>query len=307
MGVTVDAPDTLEESFSSSARADESAVVASSTRGDVEGDRGTHLPKAADTDQQLKSSRQILAEEVLQGLGELRRPAPGLLMSGLSAGLDVGFSLFFMAAVLTLLGPATPPLLTRVLLGNMYAVGFIFVILGRSELFTEHTALAVFPVLRGSATIGQLARLWVLVYASNLAGAALFALFAVNLGPSLGVIEASAFATISHELVDHGAGTIMLSALAAGWLMGLLSWLVAAAQDTLSRVVLVWLITFGMGLTGLHHCIVGTVEVLSGVFTSSALTVSDFAHFLLWTTLGNTVGGVALVALIKHSHAIRSE
>ena len=253
-----------------------------------------------------KTSDQILDEEVLQGLGELRRPAPGLVLAGLSAGLDVGFSSFFMAVALTLLGPEASPLLTRIVLGNMYAIGFIFVILGRSELFTEHTALAMFPVLRGAATVRQLSRLWALIYVSNLTGAVLFAFFSTELGLRLGVVDAEAFGTISQELVRHDVTTILLSGLAAGWLMGLLSWLVAAAQDTLSRIAVVWLVTFGMGFAGLHHCIVGSVEVLGGVFANAGTTPGAYGHFLLWTTLGNIVGGVMLVAVVKYSHAVRS-
>lgn len=269
-------------------------------------DQGEPPETLSDPDQ-AKTSREILEEEIWQGLGELRRPAPGLLLSGLSAGLDIGFSVLFMAAILTLLDPAASPLLQSFLLGNAYTLGFIFVILGRSELFTEHTALAVFPVLQGKASLTQLGRLWILVYVSNLVGAAIFAGFAVALGPRLGIIDAAAFQAIAHELVRHDAVTIVLSALAAGWLIGLLSWLVSAARETVSQVVVVWLITFVVGFLGLHHCIVGSVEVLGDVFAGAGTTWADFARFLLWTTLGNIVGGVALVAVVKHSHASFSD
>lgn len=254
-----------------------------------------------------KTSSEILTEQIAQGLEELRRSASGLLLSGLSAGLDVGFSAFFMGVVLTLLDPGASPLLTRFLLGNAYAIGFIFVILGRSELFTEHTALAVFPVLQGSSSLRDLGRLWGLVYAANLAGATLFALFSTVLGPRLGVIDPHAFEEIALDMVAHDGLTMFLSALAAGWLMGLLSWLVAAARETLARVVVVWLITFAMGLAGLHHCIVGSVEVLAGVFSSPNVDLGDYLRFLGWATSGNIVGGVALVAIVKYSHAVRSD
>jgi formate-nitrite transporter family protein len=253
-----------------------------------------------------KTSEQILDEEVWHGLEELRRPAPGLLISGLSAGLDIGFSAFFMGVVLTTLDADASALLTRALTGGAYAIGFIFVVLGRSALFTEHTALAVFPVLRGSASLAELGRLWFLVYVSNLVGAALFAAFAVVLGPRLGVVEPWAFVQIASHLVDHEPFTILLSATAAGWLIGLLSWLVAASQETLARVVVVALITFAIGFAGLHHSIVGSVEVLTGVFSGEELGARHFAYFLGWTTLGNIVGGVALVAILKYGHAVRS-
>jgi formate-nitrite transporter family protein len=94
-----------------------------------------------------------------------------------------------------------------------------------------------------------------------------------------------------------------LSAILAGWLMGLLSWLVAAGRDTISQIVLVWLITTAIGFARLHHAIVGTVEVLAGAFAGQGITAGDFGHFLLFATLGNIAGGVVFVAFLKYGQA----
>lgn len=228
----------------------------------------------------------------------------GLALSGLSAGLDIGFSLFFMAVVLTLMGGDFSAPLTRAVVANMYPVGFVFVIIGRSELFTEHTTLAVFPVLGRRASIWALARLWGVVYAANLLGAAMFALVAVWVGPALGVIDSAAFGTIAQQLVETGWTMTFVSGLLAGWMMGLLSWILTAAQETISRILLVWLVTAGIGLAGLHHSVVGTAEVLAGVF-SHHQSLSDYWRFLIPATIGNAVGGAVLVSLIKYSHATR--
>src|SRR5205823_4313196 len=105
-------------------------------------------------------------------------------------------SLFLMAVTRTLLEGTFPGPGVDLLVANMYAVGFIFVILGRSELFTEQTTLAVLPVLDRQATPQALARLWAVVYAANLAGAAAFAALAVLVGPALGVIDRRVFGEI---------------------------------------------------------------------------------------------------------------
>jgi len=254
-----------------------------------------------------KPARRILEQEISEGLGEIRRPASGLFISGLSAGLDIGFSLFLMAVMYTYTSGRLPEPIVQILVANMYAVGFIFVIIGRSELFTEHTALATLPVLNGNATLGDLARLWAIVYVANLAGATIFALLVTTVGPNLGVIEPSAFGWIAHHVVDHTGWVILLSAILAGWMMGLLSWLVAAGRDTISQIFLVWLVTTAIGLGKLHHSIVGTVEVLAGIFAGQGITFADFGHFLLWTTLGNSIGGVVFVAVIKYGHVVRSD
>lgn len=250
---------------------------------------------------------EILEAEIVQGLRELRRRTTGLLFSGLSAGLDIGFSLFLMAAMMTAVSGDLPDGVVRILVANAYAAGFVFVVLGRSELFTEHTALAVFPVLGGHARVTQLARLWGLVYLSNLVGAALFAVLAVVIGPGLGVIEPAVFGEIAHDLFRHEADVILLSALLAGWMMGLLSWLLSATRDTISQILVVWSITAAIGFGQLHHSILGTVEVLAGFFAGQGTTLADYWHFIVWSTLGNALGGVIFVALIKYSHAVRRD
>jgi formate/nitrite transporter FocA (FNT family) len=250
-----------------------------------------------------KQPRQILSHEIEEGVAALERPSGALFLSALSAGLDIGFSLFLMAIMRTKATGVLPEPVVLILVANLYAVGFIFVVLGRSELFTEQTTLAVLPVLGGRASVGALLRLWVIVYVANLIGAAAFAALAAFIGPALGVIEPRAFGEIAHRLLDHSGRDIFLGAVLAGWLMGLLSWLVAAGRDTISQVVVVWVITAAIGFAGLSHVVLGTVEVLAGAFAGQGVGAADFGRFLLWATLGNAVGGSVFVALIKYGHA----
>ena len=188
----------------------------------------------------------------------------------------------------------------------MYAVGFIIVVLGRSELFTEQTTLAVLPVLNRRASPAALLRLWVVVYVANLIGAAVFAGLAVLIGPALGVADVEAFGAIARQVVNHGGLVIFGSALLAGWLMGLMSWLVAASRDTVGQLVIVWLVASAIGFARLHHVVVGSVEVLAGLFVGAeGVTIASGGQFLLWATLGNILGGSFFVALIKSSYAVR--
>lgn len=263
------------------------------------------LEESADQLTTQKSYRQILAEEIEVGLREHQRSSHGLLISGFSAGLDVSFSLFLMAVALTLTNGQWSEPAVELLIAAFYSVGFIFVVIGRSELFTEHTTLAVLPVLNRRTTILSLLRLWVLVYLGNVAGAALFAYFVTLVGPASGVVEIWAFADIAGNLVSHNAATMVASAVLAGWLMGLMSWLVMAASDTIGRIAIIAIIAFCIGFAKLPHAIVGTTEVLSGVF-SGVTDLADFGYFLALTTLGNAIGGVIFVAVIKYGHVIRS-
>lgn len=249
-----------------------------------------------------KSYHTTLEQQLAEAEEQLDRPAFGLSLSALTAGLDIGFSGFAMAVLLTLLATVAPQAVRDLVLANAYTVGFVFVVIGRSELFTEHTTIAVLPVLARRATVGQLLRLWGIVLAANIVGAAGFAAFVAYLGPALGLIERHAFAEIARPLLDHPWKLMFLSAILAGWLMGLLSWLTAAARDTISQIVVVWLTTLVIGLGKLHHSIAGTVEVLMAVFAGAGPGLADWAWFLLWAVLGNAVGGIVFVAALKYGH-----
>ncbi|USZ69997.1 formate/nitrite transporter family protein (plasmid) [Halorussus salilacus] len=229
----------------------------------------------------------------------------GLVLSGFSAGLDIGFGPLLMAVFLTLSEGGYGDIGTELLLASAYAVGFIFVIIGRSELFTEHTTLAVMPVLDGQATLRELGRLWGLVYVGNIVGGAAFTALVVTMFPSLGVADPEAFGTIAHKLVDHDLDWLFVAGILAGWLMGLLAWLITAAQETVSRLLIIWLVTASIGILHLPHSIAGNVEVLFGVFVSPEVSVLDYAKFLSLATLGNAVGGGVFVGLLKYGHVTR--
>ncbi|MBX0294170.1 formate/nitrite transporter family protein [Haloarcula nitratireducens] len=257
-------------------------------------------------DDEQAEGEDILELQIRRGLSELNRPTSGLSLSALSAGLDIGFGPLLMGVILTAADPAIGDLPKQLLLGLVYGVGFILVVLGRSELFTEHTTLAVLPVLNRDASVAKLGRLWGLVYASNVAGALVFAAFAVAIGPAIGVVEASAFTELATAYTELSPGTLVGAGVLAGWLMGLLSWLVAAADSTIARLAVVWLITAAIGFAHLPHCIAGTVEVFGGVLVSPEVGYVDFLRFLLFSTVGNIIGGTVFVALLKFGHVARS-
>ncbi|MCB0497793.1 MAG: formate/nitrite transporter family protein [Cyclobacteriaceae bacterium] len=250
-----------------------------------------------------KEVTEILEEQLDTGLKEFKRSHSHLFISAFAAGLEIGFSLLFMGSIFTLFNGDVSAEQMKLFLGLGYSVGFIFVIIGRSELFTEHTALAILPVLDKSASLKELLTLWGLVYSGNLIGGYIFSLIITNIAPAVGFINYDAFHHIAHELVDYKWQTIFLSALLAGWMMGLLGWLVTSSQETISRILVIVLVTFIIGLTGLHHCIVGSIEVFSGFLTSSSITFDSYLKFQIWATLGNAIGGAVFVSVLKYGHA----
>jgi formate/nitrite transporter FocA (FNT family) len=251
------------------------------------------------------SAPQILESIIESAQHEMERGTSGLLLSGFSAGLDIGFGPLLMAVMLTVSEGGYGDIGTELLLASAYSIGFIFVIIARSELFTEHTTLAVMPVLDNRESLGKLARLWALIWTSNIVGGALFALFVVLLMPNLGVASPEAFVTIAQKLVSHEPRWLFVAGILAGWLMGLLAWLITAAKDTTSRLLIIWLVTASIGILHLPHSIAGNVEVLFGVFLSTEISVLDYVTFLGIATVGNAVGGGVFVSLLKYGHVVR--
>ena len=253
----------------------------------------------------MKPTPEVLQSVIEKGKNELNRDYVGLMMSSFSAGLDIGFGPLLMGVFLTLSASGFGDLSTELLLATAYSVGFMFVILGRSELFTEHTTLAVMPVIDGQASVKQLLKLWGTVYAGNILGGIVFTGMAVLLMPGLGVVSPDAFAKIGLKLVTHPIHWLFIAGIFAGWLMGLMAWLVTSAQETISRVFIIWIIAATIGILHLPHSIAGNVEVLFGLLTSSDIGYTDYFLFLLMATVGNTLGGAIFVGLLKYGHVIR--
>ncbi|HZZ29813.1 MAG TPA: formate/nitrite transporter family protein [Pirellulales bacterium] len=250
-----------------------------------------------------KSSNRIFRQEVAEGVDALERPMGRLMISAFAAGIEIGLSLLLLGIVKTLAEGALDRLVFELLMALMYSFGFIVVILGRSELFTEQTTLAILPLLAGKTTFGKVARLWVVVLIGNVIGAAVCAAWIVWVATSMKVAEASAFEAISTRIVEHPGWVILLSGVMAGWLMGLVSWLVAAARDTTSQIIIIWIVTAAIGLSHSHHAVLGSVEVLGGYFAGGQTTLAQYGYFLLCTTIGNALGGVFFVAVLKNGHA----
>lgn len=262
-------------------------------------------PEGQMQEEALKSSRTILDEEIQEAEMELERPASCLFVAGLMGGLLIGISLFLIGVVLALVERPLQDPMMAFLVANAHTVGFILVIMGRTDLFTEYTTLAVLPVLEGRASVANLSRFWGWIYGANLLGVALFALITLALGPSLHVVDTPRLAEAARMLLGHAWWAVLLSATVAGWLMGMLAWLVTSARDSISQVFFIWLITLVIALGHLHHSVSGFALVIFA-WLEGAVAGAALGHFVLWATIGNAVGGVVFAVLTRYRTSMRS-
>jgi formate/nitrite transporter FocA (FNT family) len=243
--------------------------------------------------------RAVVVHEIVreEGETELKRTATALAWSGFAAGLSMGFSFIALA----LLRGGLPDAPWRPLLASFgYSMGFVIVILGRQQLFTESTLTAVLPVLtrRDGRTFLAMLRLWAIVLGANLLGTVFFAALVSRDGIFRPEVF-QAFIEISQEAVHGGFWSVLLKAVFAGWLIALMVWLLPAAGS--ARLFVIILLTYLVALGGLSHIIAGAVEAAFAVLSGHASVREYLLGFFAPTLLGNIIGGVSLVALLNHA------
>lgn len=248
------------------------------------------------------SYRNILEREMESALQEINRPPKGVFLSGLAAGLNLSFGALLMGMVLTYSGGFGSRLVQQAALGGVSSLAFLFVVVGQTELFTAHSTMAILPALDGRATAREVGRVWTVTYASNLVGCAAFAGLIATLGPEMGVVDPGAFGTLASSLLGLSWWVILLSGVVAGWLMGLVTWLSAASRDTVGRILFVIIGTSIIGFGPFHHSILGTTELLTAILLGQGVSLGQYGHFLVWTTLGNVLGGAVFVGLLNYGH-----
>jgi len=234
---------------------------------------------------------------VLEGEEELDRSSAALFWSGLAAGLSMGFSMIAEALLATYLPDAHwRPLVTK--LG--YSAGFLIVILGRQQLFTENTLTPVLPLLqrRPGATFRNVMRLWSIVLLGNLLGGLAIALVAAHT-TVFDVDVQAAFGEIGRKAMENGMGTVLLRGIFAGWLIALMVWLLPYAET--ARVWVIVIITYLVGIADFTHVIAGSIEVFTLAAAGDASWIEVITGYVLPTLVGNIIGGVTLVAMLNHA------
>lgn len=226
---------------------------------------------------------------------ELGRPALGLAISGLAGGITMGLTALSTSIVVAELGSSAA---AKFVAHFLYPIGFIAVILGRAQLFTENTLYPVALVFAERAHVWKTLRLWAIVLPSNVLGAFFFAMLAVRTG-ALRPEFVAAMSQFGLDAADVTPSHVFWSGVIGGWIIALVAWLVSGSHSITGSVMLIWLLTFVVGLGGFAHCIATSGEILAAILNHQ-LAFSRYLAWLLPATLGNIVGGVLLVTLLEY-------
>lgn len=269
----------------------------------VAGDHGKGITQdEAATVEQMSTPRTPVIYEVVRRLGEeeLERPPVSLWWSGVAAGLSISFSLFAQA-ILEMSLPDQP---WRPLVASLgYSVGFLMVILGRQQLFTESTITAVLPVLKDLTfdNVWRMSRLWIIVLLANFAGtlfAALFCRYSPVLSPEI----FDAMMTISRHFLELSWQKMFFYGIASGFLIAAMVWMLPAAEN--AKFITITLMTWLIGVGGFTHIVSGSMEAWLLVLSGDWAWWQALTQFVAPVLLGNIVGGTVLFAVLSYAQVM---
>lgn len=263
------------------------------------------LPKHDAQKHLERPSAQDIYEQVANNARqELGRSSVSLAISGFAGGIFMGLSALGNAIAIAMLTPTgAAPTNSALFIGKMfYPLGFIVVILGRSQLFTENTLYPVALVLAEKNHFWNTMRLWAVVLSFNALGALAFATLATRShalpGPSV-----QALAQLGLDAAHHPAATIFWSGVMGGWIIATVAWLVSGSHSITGSVMIIWMLAFVVGLGNFAHSIAAAGEVFSPILLGIA-PWSTFPHWFVPAVLGNICGGVGMVTLLEYGQVV---
>ena len=266
----------------------------------AERERATDAPSDGNTLRDFFSASEIFQRILATADDELSKAPALLFWSGLAAGLSLGLT-FIARVVFTELTPGD----SSGLVGNLfYPIGFVLIVLGRYQLFTENTLTPVALVLTRLASLRELVKLWGTVFVANMLGALAISLLLATTSVFDESTRTVAFA-MGEETLKASWSEAFWKAVIAGWLVASMVWLIHGSRDTISRLFIVWIVMYFIGATHFFHIITSSVEVFYLAMTAHA-ELSFLWTFTLPVLLGNTLGGVFFVAVLNYAQVSES-
>jgi formate/nitrite transporter FocA (FNT family) len=248
---------------------------------------------------------EIYRRAVEEGQRRLSMSMLDMVATGFIAGFTIVFGVVGLGVVEALVEPEGGAGLSKLAGALAFAIGVVFLVVGRSELFTENFFDPVAAAIesRGSGAWLDVGRLWAVIFALNMVGVtAMAAVFAVD-----GALPEGAphrLAVVAEDIAAKSAWATLARAVAAGALITLLSYLLQAVDSVRARITVAYLVGFFLALGPFDHVVVSAAHLLFGVWFGGAVGYGDVLVNMALAIPGNLVGGLCFVTL---SHAAQAE
>lgn len=235
------------------------------------------------------------------GARRLERPLVGDAITAFAGGMSVSFGAIAMIMAAAAVGGGIESPSSALLVGALvFPVGFIILLVGKTELFTENFLLPVAAVIKGRGNLRQLGSLWVITLFCNLLGSLVFA-FLISREQVLAPEPAEEMIALAAHSIEYSLPTAFIKAVFAGWLMTTLTWLLVAAVGFGPRMAMIWVIGTLIVLGQFNHVIISAAEIFIAMFLGADITVGDWMtrNFLPALT-GNIIGGLVFETLLQY-------
>jgi formate-nitrite transporter family protein len=242
---------------------------------------------------------EIWDRSIEEGERRLARTPTGLLATGLVGGFDVMLGILAMTSASGALALVMPEPTAHLVGSLTFGVGFVFLLIGHSELFTENFMVPVSAAIYGRGNTATLLRLWLGTLIGNLAGLMIFAwiLSRAGLVPPETLKSAG---TTAETFASRSAGTALLSGIVAGTIMTLMTWLAHAAKGDSARIGIALVVGFLLAAPSLNHAVVSFGEMAFGIMAGTGdASWKDLAQNFPIAVAGNLIGGLAFVTLAR--------
>ena len=242
----------------------------------------------------------IYEETRKEGRRRLGRPVLELAATAFVGGFDVAVGVIAYALVQRAIDGSVGELAAAIAFG----VGVVFIVVGRSELFTENFLIPVAGLERHKlGSWLKLGELWSVALVVNVVGGVIVALI-VTSHAVLPTGSDKPLVTLSEHIVDRSTLPSLLSALIAGALMTVMTWFVEGAADSIGvRIVMAWLTGALIALGAFNHAIVSTLELVFGMRYGADVETSQLLANLALAVVGNLAGGLMFVTFVRSVQA----
>ena len=239
-----------------------------------------------------------------EGLRRLSRPVLELGATALVGGFDVAFGIAVFGLAAAAVGSRTGNGVADLVGAIGFGVAFVFIVVGRSELFTENFLVPITGLSRNRSSWIKLGELWLVSLVLNLAGGALIAIVLTSHGV-LREGTSDAIVRLADHVAHYSPGTSFLSGLAAGALMTLMTWFVEGSAESMGvRIVMAWIVGSVLVLGAFNHAIVGTLELFYGIRVGADIGYDQVFVNLGIAVAANLVGGLVLVTFARSAQAL---
>ena len=254
--------------------------------------------QVADQQQKTNAAQRESSEAALQSTFEstvqegeqrLNRSWPALFATGAVGGIDVSLGVLGLLLVDQATG-------SKVAGALAFGIGFLALTLANSELFTEDFLVPIVAIVARRASPLALVRLWGGTLLTNLLGGWVMMGIVMLALPELHTPSI----TLGNAFVKEGISVASFgSAVLGGAIITLMTWMERGTPSVSGKMVAAVSAAFLLAAGHLNHAIVASLEMFAALHAGASFTYLTWLGLLGWYSLGNLVGGIGLVTVLR--------